>query len=833
MAEAKKKKTKKKTTKKKASTQVEKKTSKKAATGKSLVIVESPAKQRTISRFLKKGYVVASSYGHVRDLPAKKLGVDEENEFEPSYSLLTRTKKLLPELKKAAKNAEFVYLATDHDREGESIAWHLQELLKVDSGKFKRITFHEITPTAIKEALNNPRDVDMRLVSAQTARRVIDRLVGYKLSPLLWKKIRRGLSAGRVQSVAVRLMVEREHEIKAFESNTYFTLAGTFEKEGEKPQFEARLTKWKGEKIELSQTFKLFAEEYRVKSTLFKAKEDVDTVVEAVSKGEFKVVEVTRKEVKRRPQPPFITSTLQQAGSQRLGFAAERTMRIAQSLYEGVELGSDEPTGLITYMRTDSVTIAKAAQEEARGYLEENYGKEYMPDSAPVYPSKVKGAQEAHEAIRPTSVLRTPKELRKLLTAEQLKLYTLIWKRFLSSQMKEAVFDTVSVDLENGDSIFHATGRTLKFKGFLKVLNEPIEGEEQEDDADGRLPALEKGDVIKLCELTPDEHNTSPPPYYNEASLIRALEKHGIGRPSTYAPTIKTIVDRGYIRRGLKDRRLMPTDLGMLVVKQLNLHFTDQMGLSYTATVEEQLDNVAEGGERWQSVVASFYTPFEKALGLATENMEDCRFVPVETDEECPTCGKKMLIRESRFGKYLSCMEFPRCKGKIQLDEHGKKIVPEMTDHMCEICDKSMVIRSGRKGRFLACSGYPACKNTYSLDENGNKVEGSRPLITPRLCNKCQRPMWMRLGKRGHFLACSGFPKCRNLKPLSKDNSVIVKAEAEALEKERKSAADKARADGGAAPEQNGQLSKDGEAVPAKEEGGQPVKDDGGEPAKG
>jgi len=788
MAESKKK-TKKKTKKSSAA--------KKTAPGKgaSLVIVESPAKQRTISRFLKKGYVVASSYGHVRDLPAKKLGVDEENEFEPSYSLLTRTKKLLPELKKAAKNAEFVYLATDHDREGESIAWHLQEILAVDQDRFKRITFHEITPSAIREALENPRSVDMRLVSAQTARRVIDRLVGYKLSPLLWKKIRRGLSAGRVQSVAVRLMVEREHEIKAFDSEGYYSLTGTFEKKGSKPQFEARLTKWKGEKVELTQTYQLFAEEYRVKSTLFKKKEEIDAVVSALQGGVFKVVDVSRKEVKRRPQPPFITSTLQQAGSQKLSFAAERTMRIAQSLYEGVDIGEDEPTGLITYMRTDSVNVAKQAQAEAREYLEEAYGEKYMPEAPPVYPSKVKGAQEAHEAIRPTSVKRTPKEVRKYLTAEQIKLYTLIWKRFVGSQMKEAVFDTVSVDMEKGDALFHATGRTLKFDGFLKVYNDSDSDDAAPEELEGRLPDLEVGDEAAIAILEPTQHNTSPPPYYNEASIIRALEKHGIGRPSTYAPTIKTIVDRGYIRRGIKDRRLMPTDLGMLVVKQLNLHFTDQMSLSYTATVEEQLDQVAEGNQRWQSIVSEFYAPFEKALEAATEKMEDCRFVPVETDEECPTCGKKMLIRESRFGKYLSCGDFPKCKGKIQLDSDGKKIVPELTEHICEICDKPMVIRSGRKGRFLACSGYPACKNTYSLDENGNKVEGSRPLITPRLCNKCQRPMWMRLGKRGHFLACSGFPKCRNLKPLSKENAVTIKAEADALEKERKLAVQRAKAE--------------------------------------
>jgi DNA topoisomerase-1 len=776
----KKKAAKKKATKKKATKKATKKAAVKAGTGASLVIVESPAKQRTISRFLKTDYVVASSYGHVRDLPQKKLGVDEEKDFEPTYALLTRTKKLLPELKKAAKRAKYVYLATDHDREGESIAWHLQQILGVSDDRVKRITFHEITPVAIKEALGQPREVDMAMVHAQQARRVIDRLVGYKLSPLLWKKIRRGLSAGRVQSVAVRLLVERHKEIEKFESEPYWSLGTVFEKEGHPPVFDGRLTQWKGEKVESTQTFKLFSEEYRVKATCFKTREDIDAVVKAIENGEYKITDVARKEVKRRPSPPFITSTLQQAGSQKLSFAAERTMRIAQSLYEGVDVGTGEPTGLITYMRTDSVNIAKVAQEEARAVLKEKHGDKYVPEKPPVFPSKVKGAQEAHEAIRPTSVKRTPTDMRKFLTAEQLKLYTLIWKRFLASQMTEAIFDTVSVDVKNGDALFRSTGRTLKFDGFLKVL-----GDKNDDkDVTGRLPDLDVGDVLKAVELKPEDHNTSPPPFYNEASLIRALERHGIGRPSTYAPTIKTVVDRGYAQRGIKDRRLTPTELGILVVEQLNKHFVDQMSLEYTATVEQKLDSVAEGDNRWQSVVGSFYDPFSKALELAVENMEDCRVEPKKSDEKCPTCGEDMLIRESRFGKYLSCAQFPKCKAKIQLDQEGKKVVPEVTDEKCVVCDKPLVIRTGRKGRFMACSGYPGCKVTYSLDENGKKVENSRPLISPRKCNKCEAPMWMRLGKRGYFLACSGFPKCRNLKPLAKDAAETLRAESLALEQE-------------------------------------------------
>ncbi|MFH1723531.1 MAG: type I DNA topoisomerase [Elusimicrobiota bacterium] len=759
----------------------------KGAARANLLIVESPAKQRTISRFLKKGFVVASSYGHVRDLPEKKLGVDEKKDFEPTYTLLARTKKLLPELKKLAKNAEYVYLATDHDREGESIAWHLVEILGLEPSKIRRITFHEITPQAITAALESPRDVDLSLVHAQQARRVIDRLVGYKLSPLLWRKIRRGLSAGRVQSVAVRLLVERDKEIAAFETEPFWTLSATFLKPDHPPQFEARLSEWKGQKVELSRTYQLFAEEYRVKTSIFKAEGDVEAVRQALAGGVYKVTRVERKEVRRRPAPPFITSTLQQAGSQQLGFAAERTMRIAQSLYEGADIGADEPTGLITYMRTDSVNVADAARQEAAAFVKSSYGDAYVPDKPPVYTSKVKGAQEAHEAIRPTSVHRTPDSVRKFLTPEQAKLYTLIWKRFLASQMKEALFDTISADISSGDAVFRAAGRTLKFDGFLRVLKDKAEEDGAEEDngkdnggEEKRLPDLEEGDAVEIEKLSPDGRKTSPPPYYNEGSLIRALEKHGIGRPSTYAPTIKTIVDRGYVRRGTKDRRLTPAELGTLVVERLNKHFAEQMSLSYTAHVEEQLDQVAEGSDRWQDVVGNFYGPFAKALALAQDKMEDSRVEPKESDETCPVCGAKMLIRESRFGKYLSCGNFPRCRGKMQLDGEGKKIVPEATDETCDLCDKPMVIRTGRKGKFLACSGYPKCKNTYSLDAQGRKIEGSRPIITSRKCNKCGSAMWMRLGKRGHFLACSGFPKCRNLKPLSKVDAETLKAEADA-----------------------------------------------------
>jgi len=761
---------------------------KSARLGPSLLVVESPAKERTISRFLKNDFVVRSSFGHVRDLPVRKIGVDVDDDFAPQYVVLPRAKKILAEFKTLVAKSPFVYLATDHDREGESIAWHLVDMLKLKPEQVRRITFHEITPGAIKDAIAEPRAIDENLVHAQQARRVIDRLVGYKLSPLLWAKIQSGLSAGRVQSVAVRLLAEREHEIKEFSSEGYWTLTASLEKAGSPPEFDARLSLWQGEKVESTRTYDLFSEQYRVKATTLRTAEDIEKVSAAIKGGAFKVVKVEKKEVRRRPPPPFSTSTLQQAASQKMGFAAERTMRVAQSLYEGVDLGGKEPVGLITYMRTDSFSIAKSAAGECADYVAQTYGATYRPAEPPTYQTKSRGAQEAHEAIRPTSVLRSPDEVRRFLNPDQARLYELIWKRFVASQMVEAVYDTASADIENDGAVFHATGRTLKFEGFLRVYRDApkVEGEESEDDEPeeeegSRLPPLAEGDVLSLVVLKPEEHRTSPPPHYNEASLIRALEKHGIGRPSTYAPTIKTVVDRGYVRRNMKDRKLIPTDLGILVTDKLKEHFPDVVSLTYTADVEEKLDQIAEGKAGWAQVVREFYAPFVKALDLATKEMQASRIEPKMSDEKCPLCSEPMLIRESRFGKYLSCSTFPKCKGKIQLTPEGQKVVLETTGENCDLCGKPMVIRTGRKGRFMACSGYPECKNTFSLDADGKKIEGSRPLQTTRPCNKCQRHMWLRVGKRGFFLTCPGYPKCRNLKPVSRDEGEKLKAEGEAL----------------------------------------------------
>jgi DNA topoisomerase-1 len=753
------------------------------AKGHSLLIVESPAKERTISRLLKGEFVVKSSFGHVRDLPVRKMGVDVDKGFKPDYTILPRAKKIIADLKKIAAKAPFVYLATDHDREGESIAWHLSDILGLSSAKARRITFHEITLPAIKEALASPRDIDQNLVGAQQARRIIDRLVGYELSPLLWEKIKKGLSAGRVQSVAVRLLVERELEIKEFSSDAFWTVTALLCKKGF-PPFSADLTLWNGEKVEALRTFELFAEPYRVRLSSLKTAEDVKAIEAAMAAGNFKVISAERKETRRRAPAPFSTSTLQQAASLKLGFTAERTMRTAQSLYEGVDLGNGETVGLITYMRTDSFFVSKVASAEASSFVKERFGATYAPDSAPVYQTKTMAAQEAHEAIRPTSVLREPRTLNALLNSEQIKLYDLIWKRFLASQMKEALYDTIAIDVECGPAVFHALGRTLKFDGFLKVYAADKEGDDSAEEpaspGDKILPPLEVGDSLNLVSMKSEDRKTGPPARYNEASLIRTMEKHGIGRPSTYAPTIKTIVDRGYARRQ-KDRQLLVTELGTLVIEKLKVHFPEVVSLGYTAEVEGRLDKVAEGQEAWASVVGDFYKPFLNALKKAEKEMTVSRIEPKKTDEICPLCASPMLLRESRFGQYISCSKFPECKGKITLGADGQKIEPEKTDEVCDVCGKGMVIRTGRKGRFLACSGYPTCKNTFSLDAEGKKIPGSRPLPTARLCDKCKKPMWLRRGKRGHFLACSGFPRCRNLKPLSKEDGESLRIESEVM----------------------------------------------------
>jgi DNA topoisomerase I len=734
--------------------------------GHSLVIVESPTKQKTIAKFLGNGYTIIATLGHIRDLPSRQLGVDETKNFEPQYVILPKAKKVIPGLKSAVKSAKMVFLATDYDREGEAIAWHVAEALKLEPEQMARITFHEITPEAIKDSLQHPRKVNMDLVQSQQARRILDRLVGYKLSPLLWSKVRKGLSAGRVQSVALRLLVEREEEIKAFKAESFWTIKVELRKASDSP-FQARLIEVEGKKIEQVQVLDLFADEYRVTTTTLKEQLDVDKLAEELKTAHYQVLKVTKKEAHRSPPPPFMTAALQQDSVRRLGFSAIKTMVVAQQLYEGVELGPDGSVGLITYMRTDSLNVAVSAQEEAQKFITKTYGAEFMPKTPRIYKSKSKGAQEAHEAIRPTSVARTPESIKQYLTPEQNRLYDLIWRRFVASQMTDAIFDTVGVDIEAKTKaqpktlLFHANGRTVKMAGFLKVY-----ADEDGEKAEGqRLPTLLEKDNLNLIQVIPESHKSDPPPRYNEASLIKMLERHGIGRPSTYAPILQTIIGRGYVRD--ENRRLYPSELGIVVTDLLKKHFSGIVDLNFTAKVEDRLDEIAHGSTPWPGVIRAFYDPFMKDLSVAQTSITTKPYEPRESGEMCEKCGAPLLIRESRFGRYLSCKSYPQCKNKISLDSEGKKILPEVTDRKCENCTKPMVKRIGRRGPFLACSGYPDCKTTLSIDKSGNVIYRPPPQMTDKKCEKCTKPMLLRVGKRGPFLACSGFPRCRNLKKVA------------------------------------------------------------------
>jgi DNA topoisomerase-1 len=732
--------------------------------GDSIVIVESPTKQKTIAKFLGNGYVIVATLGHIRDLPSRALGVDEAKNFEPQYVILPKAKKVLPILKQAVKSAKKVFLATDYDREGEAIAWHVAEALKLPASQIARITFHEITPEAIKDSLQHPRKVNMDLVHSQLARRILDRLVGYKLSPLLWAKVRKGLSAGRVQSVALRLLVERESEIKDFKAESFWTIKVELRK-GSDTAFQARLVEIQGKKIEQTAVLDLFADEYRVTTTTLKESVDVNALSEELKTAEYNVNKVVRKEAHRSPAPPFMTAALQQDSVRRLGFSAIKTMVVAQQLYEGVELGQDGSVGLITYMRTDSLNVAVSAQEEARKFITKTYGAESLPKSPRMYKSKSKGAQEAHEAIRPTSVARTPESIKQYLTPEQSRLYDLIWRRFVASQMEDAVFDTVGVDISakmrDKSCLFHANGRTVKTPGFLKVYTEVDDAEKAEGQ---KLPELKEKDNLTLIQVLPESHASDAPPRYNEASLIKMLERHGIGRPSTYAPILQTIIGRGYVRD--ENRRLYPSELGVIVTELLKKHFAAIVDLDFTAKLEDRLDEIAQGETEWPGVIRSFYDPFTKDLAIAQTAITTKPYEPRESGEMCEKCGSPMLIRESRFGRYLSCKAYPKCKNKISLNAEGKKILPELIDRKCEQCGKQMMKRIGRRGPFLACSGYPDCRTTLSIDKSGNVIYRPPPQMTDKKCEKCSKPMLLRVGKRGPFLACSGFPRCRNLKKV-------------------------------------------------------------------
>ncbi|MFZ3587934.1 type I DNA topoisomerase [Bacillus sp. DJP31] len=676
-----------------------------------LVIVESPAKAKTIERYLGKKYKVRASMGHIRDLPKSQMGVEVNGDFSPKYITIRGKGPVLKELKTAAKKAKKIYLAADPDREGEAIAWHLAHSLNVDIHSDCRVVFNEITKDAIKESFKHPRAINMDLVDAQQARRILDRLVGYNISPLLWKKVKKGLSAGRVQSVAVRLIIDRENEIKAFEPEEYWTIKGEFLKE--KEMIEASFYGVDGRKLELG------------------TEDDVKAIRSKLDGNAFTITTVAKKERKRNPAVPFITSSLQQEAARKLNFRAKKTMMLAQQLYEGIDLGKEGTVGLITYMRTDSTRISDTAKLEAIEYITATYGKEYLSTEQKAA-KKTQKTQDAHEAIRPTSTLRTPNELKTYLSRDQLRLYKLIWERFVASQMAPAIMDTMSVDLENSGVIFRANGSKIKFPGFMKVY---VEGnDDQDEEKDRILPPLEEGEKLVLKDIEENQHFTQPPPRYSEARLVRTLEELGIGRPSTYAPTLDTIQKRGYV--ALDNKRFIPTELGEIVVSLVLEFFPEIIDADFTAKMENSLDEVEDGNVDWVQIIKDFYQGFEKRLEVAEKEMEEIEIKDEPAGEDCETCGNEMVYKMGRYGKFMACSNFPECR-------HTKAIVKDIGVE-CPNCEKGRIIeRKSKKRRiFYGCDQYPACEF----------ISWDKPI--PRKCPKCEQLLVEKKLKKGIQVQC-------------------------------------------------------------------------------
>jgi DNA topoisomerase-1 len=688
---------------------------------KNLIIVESPAKARTISAFLGKNYKVVASKGHIRDLPKSSFGitVDEDGIFVPKYSIPRDVNPVVKELKKLAKEAEIVYIATDEDREGEAIGYHIAMAIKKEPESLPRIVFHEITKSAIQHALENPRQIDMDAVNAQQARRLLDRMVGYKLSPLLASKIQKGLSAGRVQSSSLKIVVDREREIKAFKPEEYWTIDGLFEK-----NIESSIYAFDGQKME--------------KMTI-KNEAMATEIVQSATKESFVVESLEKRERKSKTPPPFMTSTLQQSASTQLGFSPKKTMMVAQKLYEGVKTDKGN-MGVITYMRTDSLNLAKEAVENAREYIYANFGEKYLPSKAKNYNTKSKGAQEAHEAIRPTMVEFTPLIAKDYLGADEFKLYRLIYNRFLACQMTEARLESQTLLFKGEKSTFKASGRKLLFDGFYRVTGY--------NEKDKLLPELERGQKVTLDDIKSEQHFTEPPARYNEASLIKKLESLGIGRPSTYAPTITILQTRKYIE--IEKKRIHPTEVAFTVIEMLEEHFAEIVDSGFTSNMEARLDEVDEGKLDWQKVLADFYEPFMKKIAEGKEKIKSLKMA-IPTGEMCPKCDHELLRRKGRYGEFIACGNFPKCKYTTDLEGNAPP-EPEKTDRPCEKCGEMMVIKDSRRGKFYACSAYPKCKN-------------AQPLVPPRElsvpCPKCGSKIHEKEGKRGKFYGCSNYPKCR------------------------------------------------------------------------
>ena len=756
---------------------------------KGLVIVESPAKAKTIQKYLGKGFTVEASLGHVKDLPKSTLGVDITNGFETDYVVIPGKEKVVAKLKKLAASADSIYLAPDPDREGEAIAAHLAFELG-DSGKGKkkakklkkgeeapppriqRVTFNEITKRAVQAAFEHPRAIDQNLVDAQQARRVLDRLVGYQVSPLLWDKVRRGLSAGRVQTVALRLIVEREREIKAFQKVEYWTIDAHLAA-SKPPAFDARFVGKGEERVEVTNG------------------EDAEKIRAALETADWVVRSVDKKERRRNAAPPFTTSKLQQDSSRKLRFSVKRSMMIAQRLYEGVELGEEGLVGLITYMRTDSTRVAPEAIQEVREYVGKEYGPTYLPETPNTFKEK-KDSQGAHEAIRPTSAMRHPDQLKQYLKEDEFKVYKLIWQRFVASQINPAVFDqtTVDIDAKNSNEVFwfRVTGSVLKFDGFLRVYEESKEGKDEEDEElKHKLPALEAGQKLTLKELKPEQHFTEPPPRYNEASLVKELEERGIGRPSTYAAILTTIQERQYVQK--VGGKFSPTEIGLVVTDLLVENFRDIFDVQYTAHLEEELDQIEEGKETWQDTLADFYKKFLKDLKYAEKHMENIKRMEKPTDEKCERCGAPLVIKWGKHGSFYACSTYDKedkdtCtftkENPINLPDLDSADVQETTqEEYCENCGRVMVLKRGRFGQFMACTGYPDCKTTRRLDQ-GKKVPD---IPLDELCPKCGRNMMIRHGRYGEFTTCSGYPECKYVKqnfigvkcPDCKDGDLVEK----------------------------------------------------------
>ncbi len=702
-----------------------------------LIIVESPTKAKTITKFLDKSYKIESSYGHIRDLPKSKIGVDTENNFDVVYEVPAAAKKNVTKLKALAKKADNIILATDEDREGEAIAWHLLEALKIDPDKTDRIVFHEITKEAINDALKNPRKLDMGLVDAQQARRVLDRLVGYELSPFLWKKVARGLSAGRVQSVAVRLIVDREREIKAFKADEYWSVEAELLPQDSKEQsIIAKLNKIGGK---------------TVKKLDIKNQEASDKISKDLENCKYQVSSVQSKQSKKQPPKPFTTSTLQQTANRWLGFSAKQTMMLAQQLYE---------QGFITYMRTDSLNLSSKFLKDSAKYLKEELGPEYALTQARKYKTKSKGAQEAHEAVRPTEASTAPDDLPAKINDRQKRLYRLIWQRSIASQMTEAIMNQAAIDIDalGTDYQFRANGQTMKFDGYLKIYPEKSK--------ELALPKVAEGEMLKLKALNHEQHFTKPPARYSDAGIVKIMEKHGIGRPSTYAPTLATIITRNYVKRD-DNKKLYPTEIAFVVVDLLVAHFPKVIDFEFTAKVESDFDKIAEGRQVWQKIIEEFYTPFHKNLETKYKDVKKEDIMPEETSEvKCDKCGAKMLVKTGRFGKFLACSAYPECKnikgmtkdGKVEEKEKDKETqaLEEKYKHeVCEKCNSAMAIKKGRFGHFLGCTGYPKCKNIKSIAENDNSI-GVK-------CPKCGKgEIVQKRSKRGVFYACDGYPDCKN-----------------------------------------------------------------------